>query len=588
MGTALPFFHGHGVRIHVARPPVRAHPGQYRRGEGMTSSRPLRVCLVDGPFGPHLSRHGHEVLELHPPPGIHDIAALLDERGFTPDLLLHTEQLGRRVVLRGVQNLPCRTALWSVDSHLNAHWQAHYGRLFDAVFTTQRHLAGLFSENGSSVALWLPWFGYRRPFRPFCDRGIEVGFVGRLGPQRPVRGYFADFLRSGFGARVATDLTAEDMSAMYADTRLAPNEALFGEINFRLFETLSVGCLGLTPAVEDLAGLFEVGREVETYDSGWDLSEKLRYYQARPDTAEALARAGHAAIAARHLAGHRAEAFLLAMREAPGRVRDAGRARLSFHLALLGLMEAGLFPDLAHGVETFLSRRADDPLAVAGLLRLFRLRGENTRLVELCKVVAARAQAGGGDGRDPFLMATAGLAALAAGAFPLARILIRPLWAGGHPPAHAGRGGETPRDICLLCAARLREAGRVVRRGFVFDADRHVPQTAVEALILAHSLSPDDLTVIRALDAALAPYRGVEQVRLGLLSTLSLHNPGDWRLALRLAQVNARMFRLNQAGEELALARDLARKAGEEKRFAAMGQGLGLGRPGRGTGGGEA
>jgi hypothetical protein len=500
----------------------------------------------------------------------------LDERGFTPDLLLHTEQLGRRVVLRGVQNLPCRTALWSVDSHLNAHWQAHYGRLFDAVFTTQRHLAGLFSENGSSVALWLPWFGYRRPFRPFCDRGIEVGFVGRLGPQRPVRGYFADFLRSGFGARVATDLTAEDMSAMYADTRLAPNEALFGEINFRLFETLSVGCLGLTPAVEDLAGLFEVGREVETYDSGWDLSEKLRYYQARPDTAEALARAGHAAIAARHLAGHRAEAFLLAMREAPGRVRDAGRARLSFHLALLGLMEAGLFPDLAHVWETFLSRRADilwlspDCCGFSGCAGKTPAGG----------IVQGRRGQGAGRRGDRARSVPHGhgrAAALAAGLFPCPGFWSA---AAGRGPftGYAGRSGETPRDICLLCAARMREAGRVVRRGFVFDADRHVPQTAVEALILAHSLSPDALTVIRALDAALAPYRGVEQVRLGLLSALSLHNPGDWRLALRLAQVTARMFRLDQAGEELTLARALARKAGEEERFAAMGQGLGLGR----------
>ncbi|MFZ5812873.1 MAG: glycosyltransferase family protein [Thermodesulfobacteriota bacterium] len=553
----------------------------------MTFSRPVRICLVDGPFGPHLGRHGHEVLELRPSPGIHDIAALLDERGFAPDLLLHTEQLGRRVVLRGVQNLPCRTALWSVDSHLNAHWQAHYGRLFDAVFTTQRHLAGLFSDSGSPAAIWLPWFGYRRPFRPFADRGIEVGFVGRLGPQRPVRGHFADFLRSGFGARIASDLPTQDMFEMYADTRLAPNEALFGEINFRLFETLSAGCLGLTPAVEDLDGLFETGREVETYDSGWDLREKLRFYQARPDKAEVLARAGHAAIAARHLAGHRAESFLAAMREAPGRVRDAGRARLSFHLALLGLMEAGLFPDMAHEVETFLSRRADDPRAVAGLVRLFRLRGENNRLVELCKVVAARQQAGGEIGRDPFLMVTAGLAALAAGAVSLAGILVRGLRADGHAPGFAGRGGEPSRDICLLCAARLREAGRVVRRGFVFDADRHVPQTAVEALILAHSLCPHDLTVIRALDAALAPYRGVEQVRLGLLSILSLHNPKDWRLALRLAQVNARMFRLDPAGEELALARDLARKAGEEKRFAAMGQGLGFGPHDCGIGGSE-
>ncbi|QLA15467.1 glycosyltransferase [Desulfolutivibrio sulfoxidireducens] len=536
----------------------------------MSPSRPLRICLVDGPLGPHLTRLGHEVLELRPAQGVHDIAALLARHAFVPDILLHTEQLGRRVILRGVENLPCQTALWSVDTHVNAHWQVRYGELFDAVFTTQRDMAPLFSRNGAPAAFWLPWFGVKRPFAPFARRGLDVGFVGRLGPGRPVRGHFVELLRSRCAARIESELPAQRMLELYADTRLAPNEALWGEINFRLFETVSAGCLCLTPAARELGELFDVGREVEIYESGYDLVEKLRFYQARPRQAESLALAGHAALAARHLAGHRAEAFLSAMRDAPGRMADPGRARLAFHLALLGLVETGLFPHLAPEVEACLSRRADDPRAAGGLLRLWRLAGRSAPIVEMCKAVAARGQAGPGLAVDPRLAATASLAALLAGGLPLARVLLESFWPGSRAPGSRGRPLKTSRDICLFCAGRLREAGDVLRRGFVFDAARHIPQTAVEVLILAHALCPEDLAVIRSLEASLSPYRGVEQVRLGLLSTLSLHDRANWRLALKLALVNFRMFRVDQGGEELALARDLARQAGEEGRFSAM------------------
>lgn len=541
----------------------------------MTPSRPLRICLVDGPLGPPLAALGHQVLELSPDRGVHDIAPLLERHAFVPDLFLHTEQLGRRVVLRGVENLPCQTALWSVDSHVNAHWQAHYGRLFDAVFTTQGHLAAEFAVDGGPRAFRLPWFGVKRPFAPFAGRSTDVGFVGRLGPGRPVRDHFVNLLRSGCGARIASDLSAGDMFAAYADTRLAPNEALFGEVNFRLFETVSAGCLCLNPAVEGLGELFAVGREIESYESGLDLLEKLRFYQARPREAEAMARAGHQAVAARHLAGHRAEAFLAAMDRAPGRVRDPAEAGVSFRLGLLGLVEAGLFPGMAPVLEAALSRRADDPRAAGGLLRLWRMAGENARITELCTVLAARLQAAPAASRDPVLTAQAALAALGVGATALARVLVAFPGRDGRGPGQGGRPLQSPGDICLACAAALRRAGRILRRGFVFDPGRHVPQTAVEALVLGHVLGPGDLRLVRALEADLAPYPGVEHARLGLLSELSLREPRNWRLALRLAKVNARMFRVDQAVEELALARDLAVQAGEEGRFAAMRLGLG-------------
>ncbi|MEF3696653.1 glycosyltransferase [Desulfolutivibrio sp.] len=533
----------------------------------MDYDTPLRICLVDGPFRPFLASRGHEVLHLAPPQGVHDIAALLAEHGFAPDILLHTETLGRKVILRGVENLPCQTAFWSVDSHVNSHWQVHYAALFDAAFTTQKHLASLFARGGRE-AFWLPWFGTARPFRSFSGRGTEVGFVGRLGEGRPVREQFATLLRRRFDARLASELSFAAMQDFYDDTRLAPNEALFGELNFRLFEAVSSGSLCFTPRTPGLDELFCDGREVVGYDTGWDLVDRMRFYQARPDLAQSLARAGHAALAARHLAEHRAQAFCTAMTEAPGRARGDA-ARMSMALCLLGLCEAGLFGGLIPEVEAELARLSTDPAAAGGLLRLWRLGGRRDRMLTLCAGLLAKHIA------DPLLLATAAMAALSAGALPLARALARagirvPSSAGAGPGGGPRRAVDTPRDICLYAAGIFRAAGRMVRPGLVFEADRLVPQTVVEALIVAHTLDERDTGIIVALDTALEPFRGTEQTRLGILSALSLRSGKNWRWPLRSALVNARMFRLDEAEQELALARTLAQEAGEGRRFAAM------------------
>jgi hypothetical protein len=543
--------------------------GRHAPAPDVNAGRPRRICLVDGPFAPFFTARGDQTLSLSPAQGVHDIAALLDERGFTPDLLLHTEVLGRKVVLRGVEDLPCPTAFWSVDTHMNSHWQAHYGALFDAVFTSQKHLTGDFRRGGGHEAFWLPWFGSARPMRPFARRGTPVGFVGRLGAGRPVREHFVRLLQSRFAAKHAAGLSEADMQAFYDDTCLAPNEALFGEVNFRVFETAASGALCLTPRVPGMDELFRHGREAICYETGEDMAERLDYFLGRPDEAETVARAGHAAIAARHLPSHRWQALCACLEKAPGRARGEA-AQTAFALTGLGLMEAGLFGHLAPEAEASLARLSARPEAAGGLLRLWRLTGRKNQILLLATALAAL------PGLDPLLAATAALSALEVGAFPLARTLARGLARGLAAPGRNVRPRplNAPRDICLFAAAIFRDAGRIMRPGLVFDPKRHAPQSVVEALIYAHILDPADTAVIVALEAAMETLRGVENTRLGLLSALSLREPENWRWPLRLALVNARLFRLEESAQEMALARDMARRAGQQRGFDAMRDGL--------------
>ncbi|MFP5238341.1 MAG: glycosyltransferase, partial [Acidobacteriota bacterium] len=295
----------------------------------------MRICLINGQLGATLLSLGHEVLDLVPAPGVVDVRALLEPHGFRPELLVQTEVLGPRVILAGLEHLDCPKVFWSVDTHLNAFWHAHYGRLFDAVATTQPAWVPRLEALGLPRVFPLPWFGSQAPCKPFGDRRHGVSFCGRIGQSRPLRRQFADFLRDEFAARLEESLPYEDMLALFEDTRIVPNEAIAGEINFRLFEAASHGSLVLTPRTAGLEEVFEPGREVDTYAEVLELEDKVRHWLAHPHEAERMGRLARERALACHLPLHRAREVL---RLAPLLERAAATGReaaLALHLTLL-------------------------------------------------------------------------------------------------------------------------------------------------------------------------------------------------------------------------------------------------------------
>ena len=55
----------------------------------------------------------------------------------------------------------------------------------------------------------------------------------------------------------------------------------------------------------ELADLFEVGAELESYHTLAELEQKVEHYLAHPDEARAIAARGLAAVRARHTVRHR-------------------------------------------------------------------------------------------------------------------------------------------------------------------------------------------------------------------------------------------------------------------------------------------
>jgi spore maturation protein CgeB len=64
-------------------------------------------------------------------------------------------------------------------------------------------------------------------------------------------------------------------------------------INLRIFEALAAGKFLLTDHCDEVAELFDIGVEIETFKGSSELREKVDYYLAYPEKRAAIARAGH-------------------------------------------------------------------------------------------------------------------------------------------------------------------------------------------------------------------------------------------------------------------------------------------------------
>jgi hypothetical protein len=558
----------------------------------------MNICLVG--FSNYLASAfqslGHTVLALDPQELFTDLPALLRRHSFTPDAVIQVERLGRRVLLSDLPSIPCPKLFWSVDTHMNLHWQAHYARLFDTVLTTQRAWAGRFASAGSGpgeggdggsagggiLVEWLPWHGTKRDFRPHSQRGRELGFVGRVTKHRPARRWFAEHLRAAYGFVHEDNLSWGPMHEYYDDCRLVPNEALFGEVNFRLFEAASCGCAVLTPDVPAEVGeLFVPGREVETYGNVLELGALIERLRKRPEEARRLGLAAWERIRREHLPRHRAARLAELAGEGAGRAAGGRKALRCLARTTFALWESGGLTMGKADVFTMLERAGGWDALPGEHLRALAMTGDEAGLRERVHGLVRDVRDGGG-AHAPIpvpaaqvparleLACLASAAALRLGEWDVAKFFWYRHMEASRPGQAAPKPGSPP-ALMRLWAGEQRRAGRELRAGFVFREREHLPLTAMECLFMALDLGgaggSRDVETLSRLESILEPVRGAEPGRLAFLSQLALLRPKDWRTALELALTNLRAFRLREGVGELLHASGLAARAGQEDRF---------------------
>ncbi len=522
----------------------------------------MRICAVASPLGPALKGLGHDVLqipatELRP---VFDLRDYLGERDFAPELILQQESLGPRTLLAGLESFACPKIFWSIDTHLNLFWHLPYLRLFDAVATPHASLLHQVKVPLPPV-LRLPSFGAVLPWKPHAQRQHRVSFVGRITEQRPLRKWLAQFLEEHYQATVRQDLPPRVMLELYGETRLAPNESILHEVNFRLLEAASCGCLVFSqPVGEDQDLLFAPGREIQIYQDVLELKGLLDYFLARPELAERMGRAAQERVQREHLPEHRART-LLAFANGLGRCSVVGaEAQQAFWLTLWNLFRAQRFAIQPELLDMALQRLAGSSEMLCARLGFLV---HQARRDEACALAAGVLQSGlyGADLETNLCGSAVGLLGKE---WSLAcQFWYRHCKSQGQEPQRP----ETPLQLALYWAKALKRAGALANPGLVYDAKRHLPTSAAECLYLALELEPFNQEALRQLDALFARMPGYGFFRLGALSELTLRNRENWRHALALGQVNLQSFRQRQGLEEIALAWDLARKQGKEESF---------------------
>ena len=71
-------------------------------------------------------------------------------------------------------------------------------------------------------------------------------------------------------------------------------------VNLRIFEALAAGCFLLTDHCDEIADIFAVGDELETFRSSEELAEKTAFYLSHEDERNRIAHHGHAAYLEKH------------------------------------------------------------------------------------------------------------------------------------------------------------------------------------------------------------------------------------------------------------------------------------------------
>lgn len=236
---------------------------------------------------------------------VEELAAFLP-RDFAPTHVVYYDD-SHSVSVVGLDRLAVPLLFYSVDAHHHHLWQRYLVDLSDRTLVAQHDYLAAFARF-QTRPVPLDWFPLWAPQRlePAAERDIPVSFRGTLDPTlHPERQKFFDKIR----LEVPVDAGPGSYADVYPRSHIVLNQTIGCDVNFRVFEALMSGALLITPGVGNgFYLLFEEGKHLVSYVRGdaADALEKIQYYLAHPEEAQAIAAEGRALVLASHTAEHRA------------------------------------------------------------------------------------------------------------------------------------------------------------------------------------------------------------------------------------------------------------------------------------------
>lgn len=189
------------------------------------------------------------------------------------------------------ENLQFPKIFYSVDTHHHQEWHVEFAKLFDLTLVAQKDLLFFIQQKVGELGKWCPLWATRYA-EPSMEKTIDVSFRGTLDDGlHPGREAFLTQVAS----KVSLDFSMGDYIEPYTRSKIVINEAVRGDVNFRVFEGMMCGAMMLTPRMGN--GLFDIfteGENIVTFEDGNvdDAVSKIEYYLNHDAERELIAKNG--------------------------------------------------------------------------------------------------------------------------------------------------------------------------------------------------------------------------------------------------------------------------------------------------------
>jgi len=241
-----------------------------------------------------------------------DVSALLSDVSVAPDLYIYVDSGAAPYFPRGLTRLPCPTACYLIDVHVQPATHLQRAMFFDYAFSAQRDFVATLRAAGHPQAHWLPLAADPTIHRPYAlPKRYDIAFVGATGPGYERRRALLARLAQRFTLNDYTrSYTPDAMARVYSEARLVFNCALRHEVNMRVFEGPATGTALLTDRIDNgLAALMTDGAHVVLYDDDTLVARAAELLGDEAARAR-IAAQGYAHVQAHHTYDHRVATLL--------------------------------------------------------------------------------------------------------------------------------------------------------------------------------------------------------------------------------------------------------------------------------------
>jgi len=182
---------------------------------------------------------------------------------------------------------------WSIDSHcaLRQHQHFCHHAKIDILLNSTPHYNQFYS-NLVKKRVWFPNAVDLRWFSPLeCEKKHDVGFCGSLIHDRK---QWLNTIHQQLPVRVGTGILGRAMIEEVNSYRVSLNKSIDIDIPYRVFEMTACRLPLVTNYVPNLERLYELGKEIEVYQTVEELIATTTRLLENEEERHALAQAGYA------------------------------------------------------------------------------------------------------------------------------------------------------------------------------------------------------------------------------------------------------------------------------------------------------